>query len=96
MASVNGEEVVSNKQVILMEYVSGYPKESDMVVTTVTVELKVPLGSKAVLVKNLYLSCDPYMRNRMRPAAESYIGSYTLGSVCGFSDPLFWFYSGVL
>jgi hypothetical protein len=30
MASVNGEEVVSNKQVILMEYVSGYPKESDV------------------------------------------------------------------
>jgi hypothetical protein len=30
MASVNGEEVVSNKQVILREYVSGYPKESDV------------------------------------------------------------------
>jgi hypothetical protein len=46
MASVNGEEVVSNKQVILREYVSGYPKESDMDVTTGTVELKVPEGSK--------------------------------------------------
>ncbi|XP_059447509.1 2-alkenal reductase (NADP(+)-dependent)-like [Corylus avellana] len=80
MTIVNGEEVVNNKQVILREYVSGYPKESDMYVTTGTVKLKVPEGSNAVLVKNLYLSCDPYMRNRMKPATESYIGSYTQGS----------------
>jgi hypothetical protein len=47
MASVGGE-VVSNKQVILRDYVSGFPKESDMYVTTAgTVKLKVPEGSNA-------------------------------------------------
>jgi hypothetical protein len=61
MSSVDGEKVVSNKQVILRDYVSGFPKESDMYVTTGTVKLKVPQGSNAVLVKNLYLSCDPYL-----------------------------------
>ncbi|CAE6105503.1 unnamed protein product [Arabidopsis arenosa] len=55
----------TNKQVTLKDYVSGFPKESDFDFTTTTVELKVPEGSNSVLVKNLYLSCDPYMRTRM-------------------------------
>ena len=61
MASVVGEEV-SNKQVIFKDYFTGFPKESDMYVTTSTIKLKVLEGSNAVLLKNLYLSCDPYMR----------------------------------
>ncbi|XP_062170034.1 2-alkenal reductase (NADP(+)-dependent)-like [Alnus glutinosa] len=78
-----GEEV-SNKQVIFRDYVSGSPKESDMCVTTSSIKLKVPEGSKAVLVKNLYLSCDPYMRGRMsRPLIASYIGSFQPGSPIG-------------
>uniref|UniRef100_A0A2N9H077 Enoyl reductase (ER) domain-containing protein n=1 Tax=Fagus sylvatica TaxID=28930 RepID=A0A2N9H077_FAGSY len=40
MASV-GEEV-SNKQVIFKDYVTGFPKESDMYVTTSTIKLKLP------------------------------------------------------
>ncbi|XP_062096261.1 2-alkenal reductase (NADP(+)-dependent)-like [Humulus lupulus] len=56
---------VSNKQVLLKDYVSGFAKESDMVITSSTIKLKLPEGSKGVLVKNLYLSCDPYMRPRM-------------------------------
>lgn len=52
-----------NKQVILRDYVKGFPKESDLMTVTAsdTVELKVKPGSAAVLVKNLYLSCDPYI-----------------------------------
>jgi NADPH-dependent curcumin reductase CurA len=97
MASVKGEEAVRNKQVILRDYVTGYPKESDMYVTTGSIKLKVPEGSNSVLVKNLYLSCDPYMRNRMEPATNaSYIPSFTPGSVSGFSDPLFSSSFGVL
>ncbi|KAF5452806.1 hypothetical protein F2P56_027769 [Juglans regia] len=74
MAIVGGSEeaavVVRNKQVILREYVpaSGFPKESDMCVTTTgTIKLKLPdqAGSDGVLVKNLYLSCDPSQRSRM-------------------------------
>ncbi|KAI8537204.1 hypothetical protein RHMOL_Rhmol09G0007000 [Rhododendron molle] len=59
-------EEVSNKQVILRDYVSGFPKESDFELRTSKIRLNVAQGSKSVLVKNLYLSCDPYMRGRMR------------------------------
>nr|POE78162.1 2-alkenal reductase (nadp(+)-dependent) [Quercus suber] len=85
MASGGGVEEVSNKQVILKDYVSGFPKESDMYLNTSgTIKLKVPEGSDAILVKNLYLSCDPYMRPRMRqpiPGNESYIEPFKPGSV---------------
>ncbi|CAL5414228.1 unnamed protein product [Camellia sinensis] len=75
------EEEVSNKQIILKEYVSGFPKESDMVVKTGTIRLQLPEGSKnAILVKNLYLSCDPAMRGRMRKTEDSYVESFTPGS----------------
>lgn len=77
------EEAVSNKQVIFKDYVSGFPKESDMFLTTTSINLKVPEGSKAVLVKNLYLSCDPYMRGRMSnlPPEDPNFSSFQPGSV---------------
>ncbi|KAL7176708.1 hypothetical protein ACSBR2_030119 [Camellia fascicularis] len=79
------EEEVSNKQIILKEYVSGFPKESDMVVKTGTIRLQLPEGSKnAILVTNLYLSCDPFMRGRMTKMEDSYVESFTPGSVSQF------------
>ena len=72
---------MSNKQVIFKDYVSGFPTDADMYMTTSTMSLKVPEGSQAVLVKNLYLSCDPYMRARMTYTHTSYIGSFKPGSV---------------
>ncbi|XP_027334367.1 2-alkenal reductase (NADP(+)-dependent)-like isoform X1 [Abrus precatorius] len=51
-----------NKQVVLKDYVTGFPKESDMNMVEGAITLKVPEGSNEVLLKNLYLSCDPYMR----------------------------------
>ncbi|XP_031395087.1 2-alkenal reductase (NADP(+)-dependent)-like isoform X2 [Punica granatum] len=71
---------VRNKQVILRDFVEGFPKESDMYIVTGTVRLAVPEGSTAVLVKNLYLSCDPYMRNCMSNLLGSYIESFKPGS----------------
>ncbi|CAJ2647068.1 unnamed protein product [Trifolium pratense] len=56
---------VRNKQVILRDYVSGFPKESDMIIIDSTITLKLPESSNDVLLKNLYLACDPYMRNLM-------------------------------
>ncbi|KAJ1395451.1 hypothetical protein SESBI_33409 [Sesbania bispinosa] len=53
---------VRNKQVILRDYVTGFPKESDMKIVESTITLNLPEGSNQVLLKNLYLSCDPYMR----------------------------------
>lgn len=78
----NNVATATNKQVILRDYVSGFPKESDFEFTTTTVELRVPEGSKSVLVKNLYLSCDPYMRSRMgKPAAAGIAQAFTVGKV---------------
>lgn len=85
MASEEGViKIKRNKQVILRDNVSGFPKESDMqVVNSGTIKLKLPEGCEGVLVKNFYLSCDPYMRRRMTkydPGA-SYIDSFNPGSV---------------
>ncbi|EOY04551.1 Alcohol dehydrogenase-like [Theobroma cacao] len=78
---------ISNKQVILKEYITGLPKESDLLVTTNnTISLKVGRGSpKAVLVKNLYLSCDPYMGYSMKHPDCDLHNPYTPGSpITGF------------
>lgn len=83
MASVG--LTVTNNQVILRDYVSGFPKESDLYIVATTVDLRVPAGSMAVLVKNLYLSCDPHSRTRMgkpdpsSPASVAH--AYTVGKV---------------
>ncbi|KGN51156.1 hypothetical protein Csa_008557 [Cucumis sativus] len=80
-------EVVSNKKVTLKNFVTGFPKESDFEVTTSTISLKLPERSKkGVLVKNLYLSCDPYMRVLMTKADLYFpIDSYTPSEViCGY------------
>ncbi|KAG6741193.1 hypothetical protein POTOM_054425 [Populus tomentosa] len=80
MESDDGE-VVSNKQVIFKDYVLGVLKESDMYIATSTIKLKVPEDcTNGVLVKNLYLSCDPYMRNRMSNFQGSYFSSLKPGS----------------
>ncbi|CAN6714575.1 unnamed protein product [Malus baccata var. baccata] len=73
-------QVVENKQVIFKGFVEGTPKETDLqVVVGATTELKPPKGSGAFLVKNLYLSCDPYMRGRMRDFRDSYIPPFVPG-----------------
>ncbi|XP_004287169.1 PREDICTED: NADP-dependent alkenal double bond reductase P1-like isoform 1 [Fragaria vesca subsp. vesca] len=79
-------QVMSNKQVILKDYVTGFPKESDMELRTSTTSLKLPQGSTGVLVKNLYLSCDPYMRGRMtKRETASYVDTFHPGSpITGF------------
>eukprot|EP00262_Sarcandra_glabra_P010287 TRINITY_DN2537_c0_g1_i1.p1 TRINITY_DN2537_c0_g1~~TRINITY_DN2537_c0_g1_i1.p1 ORF type:complete len:364 (-),score=49.48 TRINITY_DN2537_c0_g1_i1:182-1219(-) len=76
------EVEVPNKQIIFKDFVTGFPKEDDMVLTSATCNSKLPPGSNAVLVKNLYLSCDPYMRGRMsKPLTQSYANSFKPGSV---------------
>lgn len=77
--------VVINKQVILRDYVRGFPKESDMDVTSGTMRLTVPEGSNAVLVKNLYLSCDPFMVTLMRKHLPP--GAYSEGFKPGSVSP---------
>lgn len=81
---------VSNKGVILKRDVTGFPTEDDMEVVTSGFSLAVPPGNPtAVLVKNLYLSCDPYMRNRMSKHDDdsaTYIEDFVPGEVlAGFA-----------
>lgn len=80
---------VRNKQVIFKDYIKGALKESDMYVKTDTTrKLELPEGSEGVLVKNLYLSCDPYMRIIMtKRDTGGVFSSYAPGSVCTL--PLF-------
>ena len=73
MASVE----VSNKQVILKDYVTGMPKESDMLIKCTKLPLQLKDGSRDILVKNLYLSCDPYMRGCMKKIASYFSARFT-------------------
>ncbi|KAJ0080858.1 hypothetical protein Patl1_11904 [Pistacia atlantica] len=60
--------VVQNKQVIIRDYIDKerVPRETGIEIRIGEIELKAPKGSGLFLVKNLYLSCDPYMRGLMR------------------------------
>lgn len=82
-------EVVENKQVIFKRFIDRAPRETDMEVRIGKAELKAPKGSAAFLVKNLYLSCDPYMRGRMRDYHGSYIPPFVPGQVSTLVFSLF-------
>ncbi|XP_042020961.1 (+)-pulegone reductase-like isoform X1 [Salvia splendens] len=79
-----GEEI-SNKQVILSNYVKTSVKESDLSLRTSKIQLKIPSGCDgAVLVKNLYLSIDPFILALMKNQ-ELDLPSFTLDSpIYGF------------
>ncbi|XXG44549.1 hypothetical protein AAC387_Pa01g4318 [Persea americana] len=84
------EPEVKNKQILFRDFLTGYPKETNMVLSAGTIRLKLPSceqgsDSKAILVKNLYLSCDPFMRHMMTPEGGGYATPYTPGSpIVGF------------
>lgn len=74
---------VGNKQVIFKGYIDGIPKETDMELNfSNNIQFNQQLPSQALLVKNLYLSCDPYMRGRMRDFHGSYIPPFLPSKVC--------------
>ncbi|KAL6643464.1 hypothetical protein ACP70R_018230 [Stipagrostis hirtigluma subsp. patula] len=74
---------VRNRKVVLKRYVTGYPVEDDMEVVDGTARLAVPTGlaAPAVLVKNLYLSCDAWMRGRMSKLDDpiTVVNAFVLG-----------------
>lgn len=80
----NGE--YREEQAILIDYIKGFPKESDLMILPVAnaVELKGKAGSKAILVKNIYLSCDPYIGIRMKepnPSSSAFMDAFVPGKV---------------
>ncbi|XP_006652471.1 2-alkenal reductase (NADP(+)-dependent)-like [Oryza brachyantha] len=72
----------TNRKIVLRNYVTGFPKESDMELVAAggAAPSRVPEGTDgAVLVKNLYLSCDPYMRGRMSKSdGSSYVHGFVV------------------
>ncbi|TXS42241.1 NADP-dependent oxidoreductase [Streptomyces sp. uw30] len=68
---------MSNREWHLLSRPVGWPKDEDFAL----VETEVPTpGEGQVLVRNKYLSVDPYMRGRMS-AAKSYVAPFELGKV---------------
>lgn len=87
-------KIVENKKIVLKSYTNGTPLETDLELKLGDViKLEAPENG-GVLVKNLYLSCDPYMRGRMQDFHDSYIPPFTPGFVTPlpfFVLFLFWF-----
>lgn len=82
---------VINKLVTLKAHIDGSPQESDFEIKTETLSLKAVLESKDVLVKNIYVSIDPYQLNRMKSLSSSQTSSgssYAVGITPGQVSPV--------
>ena len=66
-----------NRQVVLAARPVGYPQEEDFQIRDAPMPT---LGERQVLVRNLWLSLDPYQRGRMSDA-PSYTASTEIGDV---------------
>ncbi|XP_074349815.1 2-alkenal reductase (NADP(+)-dependent)-like [Apium graveolens] len=63
---------VINKFVSLKSHIDdGSPRETDFEIITETLPFSIVAGSKDVLVKNIYVSIDPYQLNRMKSLSSS-------------------------
>ncbi|XP_020088611.1 NADP-dependent alkenal double bond reductase P2-like [Ananas comosus] len=63
---------VENKYFTLKQYVDGFPSESDFELRSGPLLLAPQEGSKKVIVKNLFVSVDPYQINRMKKRSPSH------------------------
>ena len=57
---------VTNRYVSVKAQISGSPKESDFEIKSSTLVISAEPGSNDVVLKNLYVSIDPYQINRMK------------------------------
>ncbi|KAK9269218.1 hypothetical protein L1049_000988 [Liquidambar formosana] len=62
---------VTNKYITINTHIEGAPQESDFELKAAALSLSVEPGSNDVIVKNLYLSIDPYQINRMKSFSSS-------------------------
>lgn len=89
--------VMENKQISFKGYIDRAPEITDMELKISNFSISKVMTSMEdgeILVKNLYLSCDPYMRGRMRDFHASYIPPFRPSSVPTFL--LFIFFSPFL
>ncbi|KAF8034471.1 hypothetical protein BT93_C0702 [Corymbia citriodora subsp. variegata] len=62
---------VANRYVTLKTYIEGAPEESDFELKTSPLALLLDPASDEMIVKNLYVSIDPYQLNRMKRYSSS-------------------------
>ncbi|KAL8099287.1 2-alkenal reductase (NADP(+)-dependent) [Apium graveolens] len=75
---------MENKQIIFKGYIDRAPEITDMELRKSKISMREVVRSMEdgeIVVKNLYLSCDPYMRGRMRDFHNSYIPPFQPSSV---------------
>ncbi|KAI3495915.1 hypothetical protein L1887_38262 [Cichorium endivia] len=94
---------VTNKYIAINALVDGVPAESDFEAKSESFSLLVKSGSKDIIIKNLYVSIDPYQINRMKTTSDSHktsefatgivpgkvIDAYGVGKVVASGNPEF-------
>lgn len=75
--------MVSNTQIIFTKIPTTFPVAVEhMVVKKSEIDLDAEIPQGAILLKNLVLSVDPYMRTRMRdPAIPSYLPAFEINEI---------------
>ncbi|TKY73186.1 2-alkenal reductase (NADP(+)-dependent) [Spatholobus suberectus] len=63
---------VKNKYIVIKHHIEDAPKESNFEIKIGAFALSVEPGSDDVIVKNLYISIDPYQINRMKSYSSSH------------------------
>jgi len=69
-----------SREIRLKRYPDGMPVPEDFEIVETTLP---KLGPGQILVQNLFLSVDPYMRGRMTPGRKSYVPPFELGRPLG-------------
>jgi NADPH-dependent curcumin reductase CurA len=94
---------VTNKYIAMKSHIDGNPKESDFEIKSDPLVLSVEPDSNEIIVKNLYVSIDPYQVNRMKCLSSSQkyssfavalapgqvIDAYGVGKVVASENPEF-------
>ncbi|KAK9073803.1 hypothetical protein SSX86_006397 [Deinandra increscens subsp. villosa] len=94
---------VTSKYIVIKTSIDGKPQESDFEMKTQPFSLSLKPGSKDIIIKNLYLSIDPYQINRMKTVSASQkasefsiaispgevIDAYGVGKVVASGNPEF-------
>ena len=62
---------VNNRYITITNHIQGSAKESDFELKVVPLGLSVEPGSSEVIVRNLWVSIDPYQLNRMKRYSSS-------------------------
>ncbi|KAL5547877.1 hypothetical protein UlMin_003108 [Ulmus minor] len=62
---------VTNRYITTKAHIDGKPEESDFEIKSETLVLSVQPGSNDVVVKNFYVSIDPYQLNRLKSFSSS-------------------------